>query len=218
MGPLGSRSLWGNVCQARARRATFVLRILSLAPSLSSPRESPKWTTLDRKPSLQSTLHKPKYENSTTQNVTPTTSNHHRCHKLGAPGTHYPPNAHRHQARPGAPVWSMGTVPVRSRLEPDGQDFGTSAAQGRTYRPERAGCARPCPNPTPPPHIEAGSFPAFCWFGFICWGECTGFNGGEGGLVGESGMPVSPHTTAVCCPHTLYEMKWDMRCHRAQGL
>ena len=31
-------------------------------------------------------LHKPKYENSTTKNVTPTTSNHHLCHhhKLGA--------------------------------------------------------------------------------------------------------------------------------------
>ena len=41
---------------------------------------------LDRKPSLQGTLCKPKYENSTTQNVTPTTSNHHPCHRheLGA--------------------------------------------------------------------------------------------------------------------------------------
>ena len=31
--------LWGNVCPAHARRATFVLRILSLAPGLSSPWE-----------------------------------------------------------------------------------------------------------------------------------------------------------------------------------
>ena len=43
-------------------------------------------TALDRKPSLQGTLHKPKYEDSITQHVTPTTSNHHpcHCHKLGA--------------------------------------------------------------------------------------------------------------------------------------
>ena len=68
-----------------ARRATFVLSIVSLAPSLSSPREVPQ-AARDRKPSMQSTLHKPKYENSTTQNVTPTTSIHHPCqhHKLGA--------------------------------------------------------------------------------------------------------------------------------------
>ena len=32
----------GNVCQARARRATFVLSILSLAPSLSSPWDIPQ--------------------------------------------------------------------------------------------------------------------------------------------------------------------------------
>ena len=55
--------------------ATFVLSILSLPVS-----------ALDRKPSLQGTLHKPRYENSTAQTVTPTTSNHHPCqrHKLGA--------------------------------------------------------------------------------------------------------------------------------------
>ena len=33
---------WGNVCPARARRAIFVLSILALAPSLSSPREVPQ--------------------------------------------------------------------------------------------------------------------------------------------------------------------------------
>ena len=64
-----------------ARRATFVLSIL-LQPQVHPHRgKSPKWTALDRKPCLQSTLYKPpKYENSTTQNVTPTTSNHHPCH------------------------------------------------------------------------------------------------------------------------------------------
>ena len=35
-------SLGGNVCLADARRATFVLSILSLAPSLSPPREVPQ--------------------------------------------------------------------------------------------------------------------------------------------------------------------------------
>ena len=34
--------LRGNVCRARARRTTFVLSILSLAPSLSSPWEVPQ--------------------------------------------------------------------------------------------------------------------------------------------------------------------------------
>jgi hypothetical protein len=50
---------WGNVCLARARRATFVLRILSLAPRLSSPREVPQ---VDRT-RLQTfrAKHKPKY-------------------------------------------------------------------------------------------------------------------------------------------------------------
>ena len=57
-----------------ARRATFVLGILSPAPSLSSPREVRQVDHTS--PSLQGTSHKPKYENSTTQNVTPTTSNH----------------------------------------------------------------------------------------------------------------------------------------------
>ena len=32
----------GNVCPAHARRATFVLSILSLAPGLSSPQEVPQ--------------------------------------------------------------------------------------------------------------------------------------------------------------------------------
>ena len=34
--------VWGNVCPARARCATFVLSILALAPRLSSPREVPQ--------------------------------------------------------------------------------------------------------------------------------------------------------------------------------
>ena len=61
--PPHGASAWGNVCLARTRRATFVISILSLAPSISSPREVPQQTALDRTPSLQSTLHKPKYEN-----------------------------------------------------------------------------------------------------------------------------------------------------------
>ena len=36
------QGLRGNVCPARARRATFVFSILSLAPNLFSPCESPK--------------------------------------------------------------------------------------------------------------------------------------------------------------------------------
>ena len=36
------RGAWRNVCPARARRATFVLSILSLAPGLSSPWEVPQ--------------------------------------------------------------------------------------------------------------------------------------------------------------------------------
>ena len=58
----------------------------TLAPNLSSPREVPQVDRTGPQPSVQSTLHKPKYENSTTQNVSPTTSNHHPCHhhKLGA--------------------------------------------------------------------------------------------------------------------------------------
>ena len=55
---------------AHARHAIFVLSILSLAPS-SHWEVPPSRTALDHKPSLQGTLHKPKYENSTTQNVTP---------------------------------------------------------------------------------------------------------------------------------------------------
>ena len=51
--------------------------------TLGSP---PSRLHLDCKPSLQGTLYKPKYENSTTQNVTPTTADYHPCHrhKLGA--------------------------------------------------------------------------------------------------------------------------------------
>ena len=71
----------GGVRPAHARRATFVLSILALAPSLSSAREVPQ---VDRTRPCKARC--PKYENSTTQNVTPTTSNHHPCHrhKLGA--------------------------------------------------------------------------------------------------------------------------------------
>ena len=36
------RRLWGNICPVHARRATFVLSILSLAPTLSSPWEGPQ--------------------------------------------------------------------------------------------------------------------------------------------------------------------------------
>ena len=73
-----------------ARRVTLVVSFLSLAPNLSSAWRVPQ---LDRKASLQSTLHMKykitlhaKYENSTTQNVTPTTSKLYPCqhHKLGA--------------------------------------------------------------------------------------------------------------------------------------
>ena len=69
-----------------ARHATFVLSILSLAPGLSSPWEIPQVDRTRPQTSVQGTLYKPKYENSTTQNVTPTTSNHHPCHRhvLGA--------------------------------------------------------------------------------------------------------------------------------------
>ena len=38
----GGLAQGGNVCPAHARRATFVLSILSLAPSLSSPWEVPR--------------------------------------------------------------------------------------------------------------------------------------------------------------------------------
>ena len=69
--------MWGLFASTRpahAWRVVFVLSILSLAPTGYPPREVPQ---VDRKTSVQSTLHKPKYENSTEQNVTPTTSNHH---------------------------------------------------------------------------------------------------------------------------------------------
>ena len=38
---------WGKVCAACARHATIVLSILPLAPNLSLPRQSPKYTTSD---------------------------------------------------------------------------------------------------------------------------------------------------------------------------
>ena len=52
------------------------IKILSLALSSSSPSEFPQ---VDRKHSVQTTVHKLKYEKSTTQNVTTTTSNHQLC-------------------------------------------------------------------------------------------------------------------------------------------
>ena len=54
---------WENCCPAPVRGATFVLSLLALPPSLSSPREVAQVETLDRKSPLQSTLHKPEYEN-----------------------------------------------------------------------------------------------------------------------------------------------------------
>ena len=80
----------GNVCPARARRMPCALPLYyvsylwpQVCPHLG---KSPKSTAPDRKPSLQGTLHKTKYEISTTQNGTPTASNHHPCHrhKVGA--------------------------------------------------------------------------------------------------------------------------------------
>ena len=71
----------GNVCPAR---------YLHIKYPISSPKCILTWgsppSRLDRKHSLQCTLHKPKCENSTTHNVTPTTSNHRCCHcdKRGA--------------------------------------------------------------------------------------------------------------------------------------
>ena len=69
---------------AHARRA-IVLSILCLAPSLSPPREIPQ-VDCTRSQTFPARHVAPKYENSTTQNVTPTTSNHDPCHhhKLGA--------------------------------------------------------------------------------------------------------------------------------------
>ena len=69
--------LGGNVCPARTRCATFVLSILSLAPSLSPPGEVPQ---VDRTRLQTFRTKHIAYENSTTQNVTPTTSNH--CEKV----------------------------------------------------------------------------------------------------------------------------------------
>ena len=87
---------WGNVWPVRAPRMPgalpLCLSILSLAPSLSSPREVPQVDRTRPQPSLQGTLYKPKYEDSTTQNVTPTTSNHHPCHRQ-KPGAKDGPDA-----------------------------------------------------------------------------------------------------------------------------
>ena len=49
---------------------TPLLRPTYPGPKFILTRDCPKWTALGCKPSLQSTLHKPKYENSTTQNCT----------------------------------------------------------------------------------------------------------------------------------------------------
>ena len=60
----------GDVCPARARRMRGALPLYQVSylwpqvyPHLGKP---PKYTALDRKPSMQSMLHKLKYENSTT--------------------------------------------------------------------------------------------------------------------------------------------------------
>ena len=80
----GIRGPRGNVCPARAQRATFLLTILTSAPDLPSHEKPPKWTTLHCTPSLQSTLHnKAIAVNSTTPNVICIVLNkQHWSHKL----------------------------------------------------------------------------------------------------------------------------------------
>ena len=85
----------GGVC---APRTTVVLTIPTVTPDIPSPRGAPPSRPEDRKPSLQSMLHKAKWRISTLMCITHVLANKqcvpHKCghqyiHHNNAPGTHH---------------------------------------------------------------------------------------------------------------------------------
>ena len=129
----------GNVCPARYLCIKYLISSPKFILTLGSPPSRP----LDRKPSLQGTLYKPNYENSTTQNVILTTSNHHPCHrhKLGAKDG--PNSETRREGTPNCLVWGQKQARVGN-----GQKRCLARAR-RTNAPPR-----PCPQPHAPTHTQ----------------------------------------------------------------